>query len=204
MAAAATNAVAQTTNSAVRIEIVGRDIEALRARSRALTKSQLGSPTGMGSMGDLSLTSGLDLSTTAGVHPLAVRISVLKESEEAHGSGEAQEESLGSVEPVLQATFWYAPEAHVVLVEGADERQMHLLERLFGEEESTMPSVVLTARELPGKALSWAQIAAGLDLIPTSAEISNNKGTAVVAAAVQTYQKERRAVAVFEKFVQLQ
>lgn len=101
------------------------------------------------------------------------------------------------------STFHYSPRFNLITVSGGNAAHDALLASLFDTNEEEGSQIATDG--VPGKAYSWAQRAAGLDLLPPVEQfLAHGGGAGGLAglAAVQQYQHERRAAAIATQLVQ--
>ncbi|KAG7671757.1 hypothetical protein Ndes2526B_g07343 [Nannochloris sp. 'desiccata'] len=127
---------------------------------------------------------------TALVFPLAVEAAVVTET--------------ATKKHKFTATFHYSPSLNLVTVSGGNAAQDALLAFLFGDNKDQVTQGAAEEIGLPGKAYSWAQRAAGLDLLPPIEEFvakGGGAGGSAGLAAVRQYQHEGRAAAIAAQLV---
>jgi THO complex subunit 5 len=192
------SAVAATEKLPLQISITGEHAVALR---KQMASALVRSPSAPANVVETALAKAAEEATAstqdAGsqVFPLAVEVEV---------KTPATAEKKSSKKDNFIATFHYSPSLNVVTVSGKTPAQDALLASLFGDQRGEGQSAA-AAEGVLGKAYSWAQRAAGLDLLPPVEHFlakGGGIGGSAGLAAVHQYQHERRAAAVAAQLVQ--
>jgi len=187
-------AVAAADNLPLEISITGKQATALR---KQMTSALVRSPNAPASVIEAALAHAAEEASVSAkegdgalLFPLAIEAAVV-----ANDSGDKKHKFV--------STFHYSPLLNLVSVSGGNAAQDALLASLFGNDEEEEAKIA--AEGLPGKAYSWAQRAAGLDLLPPVEQFlakGGGAGGSAGLAAVQQYQHERRAAALAGQLVQ--
>ena len=194
-------AVAAAENLPLEISITGEHAVALR---KQMASALVRSPSTPSNVIEATLARAAEeasASTKEGgsmVFPLAVQVAVVAEPQVDKKTARSNTKSQ------FAATFHYSPKLNLVTVSGGNAEQDALLASLFENEEEGEEKTAATAAGVPGKAYTWAQRVAGLDLMPPVEQFlakGGGSGGSAGLAAVQQYQHERRAAAVAAQLV---